>query len=302
MAKDGKRTFRNFEDMGVALGRKIDEPNDKAETGLQQTQNSEQSASDILSYLADELGTTSVGESEISQEQIAQELHARFGAYDPNNVSAYWERLKKSPSTIENPILRSIADDAQKMTGTDMSYIGNIIFFVDPAWVPIRNQIKELEATADIQVKKTLLTNLEDEINTILQDRKYETSSLKGGDRPLSLGDFRGPIDDLTINIKRGSYSGFLNLDDVALALQRTHFQIRFDEKLGSIDRGELQANTLTFGAKGAHLEVLKRIKEGLEDFGIFINIPEFRQIPVAVYDKQVSAQKIQGDVQDIYE
>lgn len=275
-------------------------PEEKSpETALPQAENSEQLANDILNHLAERLGTADRYHSEITEAEIAHELYSKFGIYDTDFVYAHWEKMKESPSTIQNPTLKEIFETAQADNGFDRSLLNDTLAFADTALVPIRQQLAALETTQDLEEKKVMLDAVKKEIDKTIQLREY-TIYRFGGTAPLSLKDLEYDSSPSTSS-RRGST---IHLGDIATALQRANFHIHFEETLGTLDKSKLEADTLLYGAKGANLEELGRIREAVKGFGLAsfgYEIPEYRLIPVSIYEKQMRGERILDDVSDVY-
>lgn len=261
----------------------------------------EELAKGVLDYLAERLGTLDRYHSDIPEGQIAQELHAKFGVYDPDLVYEYWEKMSESPSTITNPVLRSLAEDTDEdgLSKFDRSYVRNTLASVDTAWVPIRQHLVGLETTLDLQAKKQLLTNIKEEISQLIQSRKYTIYAFDK-EEPLELRDLEYHLMP-SVTSSRGSS---VSLSDVAESLQSAHFDVKFRETLGSLDKSKLAEETLKYGAKGANLNELKRIQTAVREILEFrdYEIPDYRLIPASVHEKQNTDKRILEEVNDIYQ
>ena len=240
-------------------------------------------AKSVIRFLADE-PKASRGEI-FSQEGLGRyesEMYARFGSYDAASVQSLWDGMLRYPSLLKDPELKAIAIAANRNDWIqDVSFIGDVLNYVDPVLVPIKKLAAELNKARTTDERRKGIANLKAALTELLKFRPYTLQSRYEEERPLMLEDFER--ESLTSVASPKSISG--ELSPFAEAIQNANFEMQAEELLGTLDKEKLRREILKFGAKGAHLDILESLIEKIENFGVSFTIPDYQKVPVSVYD-----------------
>ena len=274
-------------------------PDEKAPT---QSENPEELANNVLNFLAERLGTVGRYGHDLSEHEVAKELYRKFGAYDTKAIYDHWMQMKEAPEGIQNPILREIVEQEKANNGFSDSYVHDILAFCDPALVPVREKVIELQTTLDPVKRREKVNELKELVGKTVAERGY-TVYTRGSDRDTPLTLERMEEESyLSVSSRIGSS---VQVNDIAEALMRANADIRFDDTVGYLDRQRLREDTLRYGAKGANLENLKRVQEGLRQYqysmSLSFEIPEYKLVPTSVYDKWDAGERIMPELQETF-
>jgi hypothetical protein len=236
-------------------------------------------------------------------EKFEEELVEEFGEYDPKILGAYFAFFKDEEirNKIENYGEKSFFEkinDWDAVGHNEAVYLQSFILFFEPTVVRLRKLAKELDKTTDIEEKRKRSINLKNLITELLVKRRYTFYSSSDKEKELTFNDLYYN-DYLSVSVSgNGSISGFMR--EIVEALKRVESEIEWHNDVGIFDKENFEKERLKFGAKGAFVAELYKLKQ-TRTFSD-IEVPEFARINVSIYRKWKLGENISLNIKQIYD
>jgi hypothetical protein len=146
---------------------------------------------------------------------------------------------------------------------------------------------------------------LKEQVDKVLQNNKYV---VWGGhdEEPLTkeMLSYLGTREMVSQEIGQDAIS-INSFEEIAFALQKAKFEIKFQETVGLIDKERLREETKKYGAKGANLQMILEVIQAIQNITWSLDescfIPDFERIPVSVYRKWKNGESIRSELEPFF-
>ncbi len=241
------------------------------------------------------------------REQLEKELVNEFGEYDPKIVAEFFSKRRENLEDIkdvdEKEFFRLLSDwDAEGHH--DAKSVESFILFYEPAEVRLNSLLDKIKLAQTLEERKSTVATLRKELERLLEKRKYQASVYRDEGREeefvLTLENlFRYSNDMLNTSISgQGTISGAFR--EIIEAIKRNENEFAIQDRLGHFDLENFEKEKGVYGAKGAFLAVLDKLKED----GYFRDmlVADFIRIPVDVFSKWENKESVLSELLAYYD
>lgn len=234
------------------------------------------------------------------------ELVKEFGEYDPRIVAEYFNSKKENLDDIkdeeEKEFFKRLADwDAEGHH--EAQCVESFVFFFEPATIRLNGLLAKVKEAHTLPERVEAVKTLKEELGKLLEKRKYNaTVYSRGSEKEFILTMetlFRYFNDMLNTSISGyGSTSGAFREYVEIIIKNENEFAIQ--ERVGHFDLENFEKEKEVYGAKGAFLGVIDKLKE--DDYFRDMLVADFLRIPTDIFTKWKNGESILNDLLPFYD